>query len=316
MASSGDGVTAERAASAVNDLIEAREGVARLRRLILQEDDHHRSPLVELVDGVLNRLSSAMSALDLSGAAAGGQSPAARSDGARQSVSSSGNTKKRSSFSRRSQQSSHKIVTASLDDGHIWRKYGQKEIQNSRHPRSYFRCTHKSNQGCNAKRHVQLCETDPSKHVVTYYGEHTCRDPSTIPLIVDAAGAAAYRANNFISFAPSCTNAASTGGASSQLAMDGSTTKLPTSWCTSDDVFSWPSVSFMQVDDLAAVVSSAGVTSTTVGSAPDCGGLGDMAGCGGTGVGSFPSSPNSLGLMVGSVESIGDDDFGPPLRMN
>ena len=185
--------------------------------------------------------------------------------------------------------------------------------------RSYYRCTHKSDQGCSAKRQVQRCETDTSKYVVTYYGEHTCRDPSTIPLIDHAAGALAEldHANNLISFGPSSTNndanaaaAASNGaGASSSQylqAMGGSAAadQLSTSWCTSDDVFSSSAGSFMQVDELiGAVVGSAGVTSA----APDRG-----VASGGRGTVSFPPSPNSLGFVVGSLGSIGggeDDDM-------
>ncbi|MED6133532.1 hypothetical protein PIB30_029081 [Stylosanthes scabra] len=29
------------------------------------------------------------------------------------------------------------------EDGHQWRKYGHKEIQDEKYPRNYFRCTHK-----------------------------------------------------------------------------------------------------------------------------------------------------------------------------
>lgn len=300
MASSGGGdVPAERAAVAVNDLIEVREDAARLKSLLQEQS----SPWAELMDGMLDKLSSALSALDTgagaaAAAAAGGQSSAAGSDGVRQSVtSSSRNITRKRSFSRRSQLSSSKRVTATLDDGHIWRKYGQKVIQNLPHPRSYYRCTHKSFQGCNAKRHVQVCDTDPSKYVVTYYGKHTCRDPSTIPMVIDAMpGAASDRTNNLISFAPSYANATTGGGgAPSQLV----TTQLSSSWCTSDDVFSSSAEPFVLVDELAAVVGSAGTTSSTVGSAPDNGGIGDMARGGGTV--SFPSSPSSLGF--------GDDLF-------
>jgi hypothetical protein len=193
--------------------------------------------------------------------------------------------------------------------------------------RSYYRCTHKSDQGCNAKRQVQVCEADPSKFVVTYYGEHTCRDPATIPLVVPAAaGEAPERTNNLISFGTSLTTnnaVASTGAASSSqyLAMGGSTTadQLSTSWCASDDVFSSSAGSFMHVDELiGAVVGSAGVTSTaTVGSsALDCGGHGGMGIMGGGGgTASFPPSPNGLGsFAVGSLGSIGgdhDDDLFP-----
>ncbi|KAL6649875.1 hypothetical protein ACP70R_014099 [Stipagrostis hirtigluma subsp. patula] len=316
--SGGDDVPAARAAAAVNDLFEAREGVSRLRTFLLQLDDH-RAPCAEQVaDGVLDRLSSAMSALGVGGAAAEGhQSPAAAgSDGAgqQQSVSSGGSTRKRR-LSRRSQRPSDKRVTAILEDGHVWRKYGQKEIQNSRHPRSYYRCTHRSDQGCNAKRHVQLCESNPPKYVITYYGEHTCRDPSTLPLIVHAAGTALDGDHNLISFAPSYTAAAT----SSQLTMEGSVTRLSSSQCTSDDVFSSSAGLFTQVDELgAAVVGSAGAMSNTVVSAPDSVGVVDMpAGGGGAdaaGTSSFPSSPDSFSwFAVGSLGIIADDDDDFPL---
>ncbi|CAL4930852.1 unnamed protein product [Urochloa decumbens] len=319
MASSGRGVPAERAAAAANDLVEARDGVATLKAFLLQLDDQ-RAPWAQgVVDAVLDRLSSAMAALDAGGAAAtGGQlSPAAGSGsggGARpqQSVSSSGNTKKRS-FSRRSQRPTDTKITSTLEDGHIWRKYGQKEIQNSRQPRSYYRCTHKSDQGCNAKRQVQACEGDTCKYVVTYYGVHTCRDPSTIPL-----GAAPDRANNLISFGATsnaAAAAASTGASSSHQYVAMAADQLSTSWCASDDVFSFSSSagSLMQVDELiGAVVASAGVvTSTaTAGSAglDRGGGFGGVAG-GSGGTGSFPPSQNGLGsFVVGSFGSVGGDD--------
>ena len=192
--------------------------------------------------------------------------------------------------------------------------------------RSYYRCTHKTDQGCSARRQVQRCETDTSKYVVTYYGEHTCRDPSTIPLIDHAAGALAEldRANNLISFGPSGTSndanaaaAASNAGASSSQylqAMGGSAAadQLSTSWCTSDDVFSSSAGSFMQVDQLigAVVGGSAGVVTSAA--APDRGVVLGGVASGGRGTASFPTSPNSLGFVVGSLGSIGgggeDDD--------
>nr|XP_025880210.1 WRKY transcription factor SUSIBA2 isoform X2 [Oryza sativa Japonica Group] len=231
--------------------------------------------------------------------------------------------------------SSNKRVAATLEDGHVWRKYGQKDIQNSPYPRSYYRCTHKLDQGCGARRQTQRCEADPSNYDITYYGEHTCRDPSTIipTAIANAAGAASDGPNNnIISFA--------TGGVvvanSSRLAREGTTatttsaaTQLSSSWGTSggggggDDVFSSSGERFMQWDELAAAVghvSSVGVTSSTVGSAPAAendGGNGDTAAGGGGdggGAGSFPSSPSagSLGFVVGPLGSIEDvDDFFP-----
>ncbi|XP_047043787.1 transcription factor WRKY45-2-like [Lolium rigidum] len=60
------------------------------------------------------------------------------------------------------------------EDGFIWRKYGQKEILNSKHPRLYFRCTYRDDSGCKATRQVQMSEEDPSLYVITYFGHHTC----------------------------------------------------------------------------------------------------------------------------------------------
>ncbi|KAL5081482.1 hypothetical protein RYX36_009903, partial [Vicia faba] len=39
-----------------------------------------------------------------------------------------------------------------IDDGHTWRKYGQKTITNSKYLRNYYRCTH-SDQRCEAMKH-------------------------------------------------------------------------------------------------------------------------------------------------------------------
>ncbi|KAL6139017.1 hypothetical protein ACLB2K_064295 [Fragaria x ananassa] len=72
------------------------------------------------------------------------------------------------------------------DDGHAWRKYGQKMIQNNKHPRNYFRCTHKFDQGCKAAKHVQRIKDEPQLFRTTYYGSHTCTDYLRAPeLILD-----------------------------------------------------------------------------------------------------------------------------------
>ena len=167
--------------------------------------------------------------------------------------------------------------------------------------RSYYRCTHKSDRGCDAKRQVQACETDPSKYAITYYGEHTC---TTNPMMIVAA----KDDDNLVSFARTFPQLAAEEGAAA------ATQQLSSSWCTSDDVFSSSGADpFVQADELAAVVvGSAGRTSSTMGSLPDYRGHGDMAAGGsqGGGAGSFPSSPSSLEFMVmSSLGSIGDDEF-------
>ncbi|XP_062004532.1 WRKY DNA-binding transcription factor 70-like [Rosa rugosa] len=61
-----------------------------------------------------------------------------------------------------------------VNDGHAWRKNGQKQILNATHPRNYFRCSHKYDQGCRATKQVQKVEDYPSLFRTAYFGNHTC----------------------------------------------------------------------------------------------------------------------------------------------
>ncbi|XP_074321511.1 uncharacterized protein LOC141658464 [Silene latifolia] len=56
-----------------------------------------------------------------------------------------------------------------LDDGYKWRKYGQKVVKNSLHPRSYYRCTH---QNCRVKKRVERLSEDCRMVITTYEGRH------------------------------------------------------------------------------------------------------------------------------------------------
>ncbi|TVU47244.1 EcWRKY-61 [Eragrostis curvula] len=61
------------------------------------------------------------------------------------------------------------------NDGHQWRKYGEKKINNTNFPRYYYRCTYKDNMNCPATKQVQQKDhSDPPLYAVTYYNEHTC----------------------------------------------------------------------------------------------------------------------------------------------
>ncbi|KAI5060288.1 hypothetical protein GOP47_0024708 [Adiantum capillus-veneris] len=51
-----------------------------------------------------------------------------------------------------------------------WRKYGQKPIKGSPHPRGYYRCS--SSKGCPARKQVERNPSDPSMLVVTYTSDH------------------------------------------------------------------------------------------------------------------------------------------------
>ncbi|XP_027342955.1 WRKY DNA-binding transcription factor 70-like [Abrus precatorius] len=62
-----------------------------------------------------------------------------------------------------------------IEDGYAWRKYGQKMTMNAKYLRSYYRCTHKYDQGCPAIKQVQRIQEDPPLYRTTYYGYHNCK---------------------------------------------------------------------------------------------------------------------------------------------
>ncbi|KAL9230961.1 hypothetical protein vseg_006242 [Gypsophila vaccaria] len=70
--------------------------------------------------------------------------------------------------------SSDNGVEGPPNDGHSWRKYGQKDILGATYPRSYYRCTYRTYQGCCAIKQVQRNDEDPSLFDITYKGTHTC----------------------------------------------------------------------------------------------------------------------------------------------
>lgn len=55
-------------------------------------------------------------------------------------------------------------------DDFSWRKYGQKPIKGSPHPRGYYKCS--SIRGCPARKHVERSTEDSTMLIVTYEGEH------------------------------------------------------------------------------------------------------------------------------------------------
>ncbi|XAR66040.1 hypothetical protein NMG60_11012088 [Bertholletia excelsa] len=88
----------------------------------------------------------------------------------------------RGCYKRRKTSDSRVKLSPTIEDGHAWRKYGQKDILNARFPRCYFRCTHKPDQGCKATRQVQRVQEEPIMYQITYFGHHTCNKNTLISL--------------------------------------------------------------------------------------------------------------------------------------
>ncbi|RWR97704.1 putative WRKY transcription factor 53 [Cinnamomum micranthum f. kanehirae] len=87
--------------------------------------------------------------------------------------------KRQPNWSERVRVSSGPGLEGPPDDGHSWRKYGQKDILGATYPRAYYRCAHRNVTGCAAKKQVQRSEEDPSIFHVTYQGDHTCNIQSS-----------------------------------------------------------------------------------------------------------------------------------------
>ncbi|CAN0923780.1 WRKY DNA-binding transcription factor 70 [Linum grandiflorum] len=166
---------------------------------LLFKNENHPAAADELVDKILASFTSGIS--DLSAAAAStsdqaveqqssvsgmyedsGEScrkrPAATAVG-----KGGGGRDNRGSYKRRRSGHSDVLISSSMQDGHSWRKYGQKEILNAKFPRSYYRCTHKFDQACKATRQVQRLEEQGTNketmYSITYTGHHTCRNLPT-----------------------------------------------------------------------------------------------------------------------------------------
>ncbi|XP_072997012.1 transcription factor WRKY45-1-like [Typha latifolia] len=168
--------------SVIGELIKGQESARDLKELLARiflpaEINGADSSLAwGLLDGILGSFSRARIALEHSSCNALAEIDCDR-DHRSEECSGKKKIQRRSGYRRRAHPySSKQVLNKTIDDGFAWRKYGQKIIFSSKFPRSYFRCTHKYDKDCQATRQVQQSEEDPSLFVITYMGEHTCRD--------------------------------------------------------------------------------------------------------------------------------------------
>ncbi|XP_031498586.1 transcription factor WRKY45-2-like isoform X2 [Nymphaea colorata] len=82
------------------------------------------------------------------------------------------------------------------------RENAEAQVRGSCKKRSYFRCTHKFDQGCPAIKQVQRLDHNPSLLQITYMSSHTCKPTRCSPDLAAAAAAAdpADRQEFFLNF--------------------------------------------------------------------------------------------------------------------
>uniref|UniRef100_A0A1D1YAR4 Putative WRKY transcription factor 70 n=1 Tax=Anthurium amnicola TaxID=1678845 RepID=A0A1D1YAR4_9ARAE len=173
----------------IRELVRGRELVEQLGVVLGQDLGGGGRPekAQELVEALMDSFSTAFSALGCGEAAEHRRDPGSETTGGLgydrgRSQTAGGKGKARPAGelrrgqTRRSQPyACTRVTSKTLEDGHTWRKYGQKDIHGAKYPRCYFRCTYKHDQGCLATRQVQKSEADPSTFVITYLGRHTCK---------------------------------------------------------------------------------------------------------------------------------------------
>ncbi|MCD7470904.1 hypothetical protein HAX54_011106 [Datura stramonium] len=177
---------------AIEGLIRGRELTRRLKEIIKKPLalGGEVAPIMDLVGKIMDSFSETLSVInsdDVSQVRVVGtpvevKSPEDYSSGSCKSADRRGCYKR-----RKTSESNIKESSDLVDDGHAWRKYGQKQILHSTYPRHYFRCTHKYDQKCQASKQVQKIQDNPPLFRTTYYGHHTCKSfPRVSQIILDS----------------------------------------------------------------------------------------------------------------------------------
>lgn len=178
----------DRKTAAIDGLNRGRESTNQLQILLTKKQPLMQNDLVNAEDLVVEILTSFTNTISLFNSGESdevSQFPAdslprlnvRKSEDSGESSKCSTMKDRRGRYKRRKNSHSWTRVTSTpFDDGHAWRKYGQKAIQFCKHPKSYFRCTHKPDQGCKATKQVQKTEDDPPMYTTTYTEQHTCQN--------------------------------------------------------------------------------------------------------------------------------------------
>ncbi|KAE8733409.1 hypothetical protein F3Y22_tig00001293pilonHSYRG00003 [Hibiscus syriacus] len=184
------GSVSARPERAIEELVEGQEYANQLQILFRNPSSSQGTAHLSsaLIDKILRSFDQALAVLSsVESAEVSLSHTASNEDSSINSSSRPPATKgKRGCYKRKRSADAWTVVSATMEDGHAWRKYGQKEILSSKHPRSYFRCTRKYDQGCGAIKQVQRMEDGSQMYRTTYIGTHTCTNHAfnAPPLII------------------------------------------------------------------------------------------------------------------------------------
>ncbi|KAK4835069.1 hypothetical protein QYF36_004824 [Acer negundo] len=189
-------VAVNRKNKAIEELVQGKEFAGQLQVLLLQKPfggDGSSAAAEELAGKILRTFTETLSVLGGGGETTSSAGEVVEEEG--DSLVSgggrseeSGESKKRlmgpkgrrGCYKRKKNSETWRRMTSTIEDGHAWRKYGQKDILNTKYPRSYFRCTHKYERGCKATKQVQKMEDNPQMYETIYIGNHTCRSQMSL----------------------------------------------------------------------------------------------------------------------------------------
>ncbi|KAK1570634.1 hypothetical protein Q3G72_004844 [Acer saccharum] len=225
-------VAVNRKNKAIEELVQGKEFAGRLQVLLLQKpfggdgssSSSSAAAAEELAGKILRSFTDTLSVLGGGGETTSSAGEVVEEEGdslvsgGRRSEES-GESKKRSMgpkgrrgcYKRKKSSETWRMMTPTIEDGHAWRKYGQKDILNTKYPRSYFRCTHKYEQGCKATKQVQKMEENPQMYETIYIGKHTCRShmslTSTPQMIITDINGGPWRSSSSVISSPSSSTA-------------------------------------------------------------------------------------------------------------
>ncbi|CAN6327860.1 unnamed protein product [Urochloa humidicola] len=181
MAMAGGGASA-----ACDVMAEAREAAVRLLALLQATAgaDNGKQQLAQQIIAAIDRARVA-----LRGASARDDSKGSRTEQGSGALPPAGSKRR----SRGCGEARARIVSSAMDDGYAWRKYGEKSIQDHRNPRFYFRCAHRGELGCGARKQVERTEDEPSLFHTTYFGDHTPACPRDSRFVLQTSLDAGFR---------------------------------------------------------------------------------------------------------------------------